>query len=264
MTHRDIEHLTRGEQQQLTTALTNLIDWIAETLDDAITRQHSRTTNPKVSGGTTEQPLPFNDRASEIGWNLRNTLNTWIHETATARHYPQPGRLNLIPAARWLRRNIIGLAISDHAQTAADEILDAINQATRHLDRPTRPDYLGTCPHTTPNDGTPCEAGLWALPTDELIVCRACNTAHPRHEITERLEQQFRDQYLTAPDLAPLIADRLHTTITPKVIHNLGRHRARSIETLGRRLYRAGDILDALTQPTPQRQPQNDDNASSA
>lgn len=255
MTHRDIEHLTRGEQQQLTTALTNVIDWIAETLDDAITRQHGHTTNPKVSG-TTEQPLPFNDRASEIGWNLRQTLNAWITETATARHYPQPGRLNLIPAARWLRRNIIGLAISDHAQTAADEILDAITTATHHLDRPTRPDYLGTCTTNT-NDGTPCGADLWALTTDEHIVCRACNTAHPRRHITQLLEQQFRDRYFAAPDLAPLIADRLHTTVTPKAIHNLGRHRARSIETLGRRLYNAGDILDALTEPTPQRQPQH-------
>lgn len=253
MTTIDIDHLTPAEQTTLTNALTNVTTWIGEALNDAITRQDRHTTGPKV-GGTRDTALPFNDAASETNWILRNTLNAWITETATDRHYPHPGRLDTIPAARWLKRHIIAIAISTHARTAYTEILDAINQASRHLNRPQRPDLLGPCTH--------CGADLWAHHDTDPIACRACAAIHHRHDIDTRLEAQVRDRILTVRDIAAIATDLLQRPITPKAIYELTRRRHITLtphapNTRGERRYRTGDILDALTKPTPKRQRQH-------
>ncbi|WP_411815508.1 hypothetical protein [Gordonia sp. SND2] len=242
--------LSPAEQRHLATALHNLHDWIAEALTDAVTRQDSHAGAPKVSG-TRDTALPFNEHASDAAWDLRNTLNAWITAVHTQRHFPHPGAdIPIETAARWLETHIIALALIDDAHTAYDEIHHAIERARRAIDRPTRPDYLGTCP--TPN----CDADLWALPADNPVICRTCTTTHHRQTIEAAIDRELRTRHFTARELVPIVQDRLGITIRPKTIYELARRRTDPITHTGHnhrgdRIYRCGDILDALTEPTP-------------
>lgn len=241
----DDMHLTRAEQDKLANQLHELADWIAAELADTVTRQTSRTTGPRIRSSR-DEPLPFNETASQIAWDLDNTLRAWIDETATARHYQHPGRLDTAAAARWLAEHIIALALTDRARIAYDELLHAISRARRAIDKPPRPDYVGRCDN--------CRADLWALPDDDTIVCRGCGDIASRAYIDARIDAELRQRLFTARELVNIVADRLGQTIKPKTVHNLARHTisVRGHNRRGEHLYKCGDVLDALT-----RRPRN-------
>ncbi|WP_040769160.1 hypothetical protein [Tsukamurella sp. 1534] len=251
--------LTNAERDKLRTELDALIEWIAYALDDTVTRQTVHPTGPKTrraKRGSTEEdtPLPFHPPAAEIAWELANTLNAWITHITTARTLTHPGRLGIIPAAKYLRTNryLNGLALTPEGPQGFDEICHAIHRAARAVDRPPMPSYAGPCPI--------CKADLWARPDETKLVCRACDdVVTTRTDNDERIASELADRLFTATELVRIVEARLGQRITSKTIHNLARHRItdRGRSREGDKLYRCGDVLDALIaqqdHPKPRR-----------
>ena len=162
MTDRDGYYLDRPSQA----ALIELLDQIPGLVDDiAVTfaRQEQFGSGVRVTKGSDEQPLIANLHAGEIIRELHQELSGWVHLVAEQRHidiwpvgYTHPhnfiGPLQLgerrmripindwqpsiIELARWLKRWIIALALTEGAEDALPSIQKAVRQARRAADRP--------------------------------------------------------------------------------------------------------------------------------
>jgi hypothetical protein len=64
--------------------------WIGDELDIVLSRQARYEEHSDRTKGTKVTPLFFDDRASEAGWVLRNTLSTWVRLVAEERGIPLP------------------------------------------------------------------------------------------------------------------------------------------------------------------------------
>jgi hypothetical protein len=62
----------------------------ADELDVVLSRQARYEEHSDRTKGTKVTPLFFDDRASEAGWVLRNTLSTWVRLVAEERGIPLP------------------------------------------------------------------------------------------------------------------------------------------------------------------------------
>ncbi|SEE25497.1 hypothetical protein SAMN04488550_4154 [Gordonia malaquae] len=68
-------YLTRVEQDALKTLLDAIHNWIAEALDDTLTRQNRFTIGPRSGPQKRrETPLPFHAQASDAAADLNGTL----------------------------------------------------------------------------------------------------------------------------------------------------------------------------------------------
>ena len=121
-------------------ALVELLEQIPGLVDDltiAITRQdrigHS---GPRVRSGSDEQPLPYSVNASEAADLLHDTLAAWVRHTTKQRHLTYTGTDDTLTLARWLKRWIVALALTEGADEALGEIRHAIHNARRACDRP--------------------------------------------------------------------------------------------------------------------------------
>lgn len=62
----------------------------ADELDTVLARQTRYEEHSERTNGGRVTPLFFDDRASEAGWVLRNTLSTWVRLVAEERGIPLP------------------------------------------------------------------------------------------------------------------------------------------------------------------------------
>lgn len=62
----------------------------ADELDIVLARQTCYEDHSDRTKGSKITPLFFDDRASEAGWVLRNTLSTWVRLVAEERGIPLP------------------------------------------------------------------------------------------------------------------------------------------------------------------------------
>ena len=244
------DFLTRAERAQLATDLDELITWLAADLDDVVIKRTRYTSAGHAMGkrrrkASDEAVLPFNDSVSDIAYEITGTLQAWIDEVCTQRHYPHPGHLRTAPAAQWLRHRLIALTLCQDARAAADEIHDAVKRALRAVDRPRFRTYQGQC--------EACGADLWAHREANKITCTACTEVIDKKANDTKIMGQLESRLFTAAELADIIADRFGTTIKPKAIHDLAYRRANPIPVRGhtydrQKLYRAGDVFYALRQ----------------
>ena len=156
--------------QQDTTKLRGTLEyaaWIAGELDVTLARQ--ARFGERNGGKSADKPLPYDVRASEAAWVLRNTLTTWCRvmidelgqdmpKTATPGESdgltgaPRYGRANqdvtTAEAALWLSQRIGVLRTHPAAGEAADEIGQAVAQARRAIDQPANRARIpiGPCP----------------------------------------------------------------------------------------------------------------------
>lgn len=244
-------YVTHPEQDKLTARLTVVTDWLADALDETVTRQTSHAAEPLVSTGKAkERPFPFHPAASDVAWDLANTLASWARAIAAARTFDDlPDRLTIKASATWLAesRHTGGLALMPDGAQGYDEILYAIDRAIAVVDRPRTPSYVGSCPD--------CAGDLWARPEDDPITCRTCSATIDRATNDQRVDRALRDRLFTAAELVDIVEARLGLTVRPKTIHELTRRR-RPLEIRGKvpgrtrgtveYLYRCGDVLDAF------------------
>lgn len=205
-------HLPRQEQRQLTEAL-GAIPTLADQLAVTVTRQ-ARIQKSGLGKPRRQKPgsrMPFHIGASEAADQLHTTLATWVRHTCEHRQIHYRDGDNLVSLARWLRRNMIQLALTEGSEEAYIDIRDRIDECRRQVDLP---------------------------PDDELHIDR------------ERLEAANR-QVLTAGQaekIAHKLGD-LGKRLTVERVHGLNRRgHLRPVSTdveSGTKFYRLGDILHA-------------------
>lgn len=238
------DYLDRQQTTHLQTALTAIADWIADALDDTITRQNRFQTGPKtMTTKKAEQPLPYHQGASDAATDLAGTLDAWISHVCQQRRYPWPGRLRIADAARWLANRATALALCEGAHQASDEILDAHQRALKVIDRPRFRNYQGPC--------QVCGGDMWAWRESEQVTCEACGAIVDKTVNDYRIASKLDDTLCTAKELVGLIADRYGATIKPKTVHDMAYRKAhpiivRGTTYSGERLYRAGDVFADL------------------
>ncbi|MFF8768508.1 hypothetical protein ACF07Q_28670 [Nocardiopsis dassonvillei] len=199
------------------TALRTVADWLAEDLVTATAKQVTLGTGQ--SGGkptkASEAPMPIDLRASEAAAVLRSTLSTWVRLVhAAARPIAGPAcrtcthrtcraaRIAHLPAdtaaamAAWLAPVVTQLRAAPWGADLADEIIAAVDQALRAVDRPIRYVPLPTtCRMTTLDGDTPraCGGALRAvvapgLPIDRQVRCSVSRD----HTTTVEAEEKAR------------------------------------------------------------------------
>ena len=191
-----------------------------------------------------EVPLPYHAGASEVLWDLTDTLRGWAIEV---------GALNAIGASpvslsAFLLRNLSALRAHEHAGKAADEIGHAVKRSAWIVDRRPERFYAGPCD----GDGVYCEGELYATPGAVVVDCPVCGLGYDLAERRDWLLDAVEDQLVGASVLAAAVTTLSGEPVTADRIRqwaHRGRIVARSevVEDGKRRpLYRVGDVLDVL------------------
>lgn len=158
-------------------------------LDTQTARQASRDHGPVATAA--ERPLPYDVRAAESTWVLRNALVSWIRdlEPDTERH-----PADTLPAmARWLLARISQLWVHPAGDEAVSELRDAIAQAWRCVDNPPERVFLGVCD---------CTAELWAAMDASRVRCRGCETEHDPADLKDGLLSKVAGHLVTAQEFS--------------------------------------------------------------
>lgn len=178
-----------------TTALRTTAEWLAEALDDAVGR---RTALGAHSGGGkpskgSEPPDMIDFQASEAAAVLRSTLSTWVrvlhaeirvtiagpacrtcrHRTCLALRAARLPADTIAAMAAWLAPLIRQARRRPYAAELVDEVLAAVDQAMRSMERRVRYVPLPTtCRMTTLDGQTPrvCGGALRAVIAPGLAI----------------------------------------------------------------------------------------------
>lgn len=124
--------LDRPTRKRLLEALDNIKTWLAEELDNTITRQTAKVQT--VGGASPETPLPLNVNAMDAAIELHGTFDDWILEVCRTHQIRFPGRLRIGPAAAWLDKHYLDLMRHDNVVEAAHDIINAHDRAYRIVD----------------------------------------------------------------------------------------------------------------------------------
>lgn len=130
-------YLDRASQTRLTEAL-GTIPTLADQLAVTVTRQ-ARIQKSGLGKPRRQKPgsrMPFHIGASEAADQLHTTLVTWVRHTCDNRHIHYREGDDLISLARWLRRNMIQLALTEGSTEAYIDIRDRIDECQRQVDLP--------------------------------------------------------------------------------------------------------------------------------
>lgn len=130
-------YLDRAEQTRLTEAL-GTIPTLADQLAVTVTRQ-ARIQKSNMGKPRRQKPgsrMPFHIGASEAADQLHTTLATWVRHTCEHRQIHYRDGNDLISLARWLRRNMIQLALTEGSTEAFIDIRDRIDECQRQVDLP--------------------------------------------------------------------------------------------------------------------------------
>lgn len=224
---------------------------LAAELDVTVTRQ-SRTTTRTEGRRTPERPLPWNENASAAAHILNTTLNAWALDVSRLGE-DERDRLADIPAAdtaavaEWLARNLSTLRHHPEAGQAHDEILSAIREARRAIDRPADPVPFGPCGRSF-EDGTVCQAVLYGQLDRPQVRCRDCGALHPIRDRLEWMLEHLRGLIATLPELVAIakLAGKRTTEDSLRLMADRGRFEQAGVDVRGRPTYRVADVMRAL------------------
>lgn len=242
--------------------LAEVADGLAAELDTALARQ------ARLGGGGrrgAETPLAYGEAAAEAIAVLRSALVSWVR--ILDRHDLPfgpacPGRCehgscvwittrilpdDTVPAmADWLARRVTDIRRHPVGGEAVDELVDAIHQARRAIDRGAELVYCGPCGQRG-KDGRTCMTDLYARPGARLVQCR-CGAITDVQARRTWLLREAESVLGTATEIAQALT-RLDRPVTPERIRQWD-HRDRLIprghNSRGHPLYRIGDVLDLL------------------
>lgn len=229
-------------------------------LDLALTRQARLGTPGGGRGG--ETALPWDQRARDARDVLRSALVGWVRALQADADEERSGPVcracehpscawidathapaDTLPAlARWLTRHRRALLAHPAVEEAVDELVDAMRQARRAIDRPPGTWYAGPC------GVDDCAADLYAHHGARTIRCRRCEATHDVAARETWLMGQVRDRLGTATEIARAL-NGFNPGLTPEMIRGYaGRLRLLpfGVDDLGRPLYRIGDVRDLL------------------
>lgn len=229
--------------QRATQALRQVSEWLADDLVDAVAKQTA------LGGGQgggkptkkAEMPLPLDLRASEALAVLHSTLVGWVRVVAENHHGSRPTNTTRAMAA-WLAPVMGWARGQEYGAELIDEILAAVAQALRAVDRPQELTYAGRCPT--------CTQPIYALGDRQTAHCRTENcdgqvlgVAQARLDLLRLSGQQF----VTAEQAARALTTA-GRPVTARWIRQLAATgRLEGIPAVrGPARYQLGDILDVL------------------
>jgi hypothetical protein len=151
--------------QKAAQALRRVAEWLADDLVVATSRQTAL--GGSRGGGkptkASEVPLPLDLRASEALAVLRSTLVGWVRVIAEDHTGSHPADTVKAMAA-WLAPVIGWARGAEYGAELIDEILAAVAQAVKAVDRPQALTYAGRC--------QTCDAPIYALGGRQTAHCR--------------------------------------------------------------------------------------------
>lgn len=238
------------------------VDDLVDDLDVTFSRQ-DQLIGPWGGVGTArEKPLPFKVDAPEAAYLVSSTLTAWAREIASTYtpsvyrtvdpHDPTrlPNSLSIAGlAARVLLDGLDALRRRQDAGQAYDEIVAALREGRRVVDRPVERRYIGTCQGS--HEDTECSADLYAPVNADTMVCQRCgirwDVAHLRAALAERAPNETGTTTIIAGYLRTVGIDVSAQAVRrwarpengrPPRLHPAGH------DNWGRPLYRLGDALD--------------------
>lgn len=234
-------------------------------LADVVTRNVAR--GKGVGGKGTETPLPFNPAASDLQWEVRNTLSTWARDLDMGdlavekwarvvnlrKGGPQFGRA-LRPGpmpddpgtwARWIISRMERVRGHPAAGEMWSELMDVCHRVRRAIDLPPELEILGDCPT--------CGQVMHARPLAVEATCRKCKAAgveevHDATALRARLTERVHEEMVPRTVVLRVLA-QLGMEVNPATFRqwvSRGRITAHDQED-GRKLYRVGDVVALAT-----------------
>ncbi|MBP2208180.1 hypothetical protein JOJ86_005906 [Rhodococcus percolatus] len=129
-------YLPRIDQRALVDLL-RAVPPLVEDLAISITRQDRPSRGGlRISTGDREQPLPYNEKASEVADELHQELARWVRHVCEERSIDYDGTNATVSIARWLDRHIVSLAMTEGADSALIDIRAVFERARRATDSP--------------------------------------------------------------------------------------------------------------------------------
>jgi hypothetical protein len=155
------------------------LDALLDELDTALTRQVKKRPG-RGTGASDGLPLPYDERASEAGRELRDLLKSWAGNVAEA--IADEGRFVQLPTpatarslSAWFMHHVHWIATRF---TAADdlytELMAAANNARMVIDINPATVYVGPCGSVI--DGVECVQILYTPENTPTAHCRICGT----------------------------------------------------------------------------------------
>jgi len=198
---------------------------------------------------TSDNELPINLAAVDVGHELRTVLSTWVRDLWETEAVREPdGSLppldcddTIEAMAAWLERHPTWIANHPTANKLYDSVTLLVHRAERLIDRPADHVPLGQC---TTDD---CGADLHAPPGKDRIRCRNCGTSHAVDELRERLLTQAAQHLGTSSEVAGFVR-MLGVPCTTAAIRNhanRGSLRQHGHNGRGHPLYQVGEVHQA-------------------
>ncbi len=233
---------------------------LAEDLELALARQVRFGAGGRRGG---ETPLPFGEEASEAIWVLRSAMVGWIrvleettpprpagpvcvtckHGSCQLSRHRKPPPDTLAGMASWLTWRVEMLRHHEAGAEAVDELLEAVRQAQRTVDRPADRIYVGPCDE--------CGQSVYARPGRQTGRCRDCELEYGVDEQREWMRAQTEDMVGSAAWVAN-VARGLGVTVSASTVRSWAKRGkltpaayAEPLKPGGepRPLYRVGDVV---------------------
>lgn len=189
-------YLSRHEIRALLDRLRDFA-WITTELDTVIVRGTRYTERNDRPSSTT--PVPFHLGASDVAWDLRDTLRSWVNAVATQRQLSWPGETRAAGYAQWLDRHVMHLAQLETAPDAADEIRDVHKRAMRVIDRPQDWEFVGPCQSDVP--GVECD-GVYTPRGADTKNCATCMVCIDVPSVQAANREEMQGRLYTGKELA--------------------------------------------------------------
>jgi hypothetical protein len=226
------------------------VRWIVTELDTAASKQ-ARIGNPSGGGGLARERNPISWGAVEAADTLGNVLTTWARDIGQR---DDIWRINAaaVSASYVLLGNIDAIRRHPAVAELVDEVVDAVEQARRAIDRPADRVYLGQClsviPGAPDGDGIECYEEIWGKVDAHEVTCRVCGVTHEVAERRAGLLDRARPLIVTVKQAAEYMGEVGGITVNQKTIRSwIERDKlADHSGGVGERTIRLGDLLELV------------------
>ncbi|WP_458687342.1 hypothetical protein [Nocardia tengchongensis] len=175
------------------------IPGLVDDLEDSVNgRARLGAANTRLSGRTSDQPLPFSVGAAKVRDHLHATLVGWVRLVCEQRALDYSGPTSTAGLATWLRANLIALAMTEGVESAPVDIRSAVEAAERVICPPAQRFVV---------DDASIEAARRARLNVSGIATLAKELGEPFRTVTVRRIQTLRDAGKVAPVPGPWAPD---------------------------------------------------------
>lgn len=227
-------------------------------LDLTITRQHKLGSTSSGHRQPSSPPVPFHEAASDAAGELRRVVVRWAREIAATYSHLTLTATSVAGAAAWMATVPNLLAEHPDAGEMHDEVLRAVRQALRVVDREPDRVYLGQCGAEVDLGYdvrlgylAVCEADIYAPAGHPVVQCHPCGAIWEVASRRDYLLVHVEDQLATANETSRALS-RLGRPVAAATIRSwvhrgkLFQHKPHPFDRRLQPRYRIGDVLELL------------------